>query len=939
VSSFEYNTSGDITRIILPDNGIVVYEWYLDHSLKTVRYPDSGVVEAGYDLFGDVRWIEDAMGNRSGVRYDMLRQVSRTVKNLNGVEKSTEFEYNENGQVTKVTDARGNSTRFDYDKAGNVWKIHYPPTPDFPSGTMEQYDYDPAGNLTTHTDSKGKTTSFLYDPNGRVREVIRADGSSVTYQYDKNGNALKRSDHFPTGAGTGDQWNPVQPDTVTDYQYDSNDRLRFVQCKDATGKILFRHKTEYDFTNAVTDFSDIFGYQYGTGVKYGQGTVIGQTDGVKYDHVYTYGTDAGTPSNPHTKYGGGNIGSQYGEPGYGAAIKYGQGTKSSALHYDNLSRITEYTDFFGNQYHYGYDELTRPAVVQYPNGIITQYGYDAAGRLHNITHKRETGETLRSFTYQYDLNRNITKITNEDGSLTDYVYDDWNRLTRETWKNALGMTTLDIAYSFQTAGSDQYGDTGNICSKIVTRNGGTPETTTFTYDEYNKLTTINHPGNVAETLTYNANGQLTQSTKTGGGGGSETTKYYWNDQGFLTKVLLPSGEPVEYKYDGVGRLVGRKDADGEQIFVQSGWSIMTEQDTEGRRTYYTGSSSQSNNSTEGANFFLFNHRGDTVLITDQTGEVSNELYYEAYGKVTDNTGTPIPANSIPTSTPLPPLFVGAYGIRYDRKTELSYMRFRWYDVNNMRSISSDLLLDINRYSYGKQNPINWFDPFGLYDIIFEGYYPRQEESWVFDRMAETMANDRINAGINVVVNRYDPTMVFITTETDSMAPWRDYTFTPDQAVPWANDRFEKDAAQFPDEELQNIIILSHGSEHGIKLGINANMANLNIRDLKLPKHSSNLKVWVFSCNGSRFASTFYEYFNISAMGANGPTYYISPVSPMWNFQVPNKLFSEKAWPFKEIYPGKSEDVQFIHYPTAMQSIREYILSLFWNITGVFRRDK
>jgi YD repeat-containing protein len=89
VSSFEYNTSGDILKITLPDGNSIGYMWYLDHSIRWVSYPDSGTVEAGYDLFGDVRWIEDAMGNRSGVRYDMLRQVSRTVKNLNGVEKST----------------------------------------------------------------------------------------------------------------------------------------------------------------------------------------------------------------------------------------------------------------------------------------------------------------------------------------------------------------------------------------------------------------------------------------------------------------------------------------------------------------------------------------------------------------------------------------------------------------------------------------------------------------------------------------------------------------------------------------------------------------------------------------------------------------------------------------------------------------------------------
>ena len=145
-------------------------------------------------------------------------------------------------------------------------------------------------------------------------------------------------------------------------------------------------------------------------------------------------------------------------------------------------------------------------MVQYPNGILTEYGYDSKGRLGGITHKRETGEILRSFAYQYDKNMNITKITNEDGSLTDYIYDEWNRLTGEIWKNSLGMTTLDIVYSFQTAGTDQYGDTGNICSKTVTRNGGTAETTTFTYDEYNKLITVQHPGYITETRNQVADG-------------------------------------------------------------------------------------------------------------------------------------------------------------------------------------------------------------------------------------------------------------------------------------------------------------------------------------------------------------------------------------------------------------------------------------------------
>ncbi|MCE1248193.1 MAG: hypothetical protein LWY06_16255 [Firmicutes bacterium] len=169
---------------------------------------------------------------------------------------------------------------------------------------------------------------------------------------------------------------------------------------------------------------------------------------------------------------------------------------------------------------------------------------------------------------------------------------------------------------------------------------------------------------------------------------------------------------MEYKYDGVGRLIGRKDADGKQIFVQSGWNIMTEQDTEGRRTYYTGSSAVKDNSSD-RTYFLFNHRGDTVLVSDQSGSILNELYYEAYGKVTNQTGTPIN----PTlSSSLPPLFVGAYGIRYDRKTELSYMRFRWYNSGFCRFLNSDVLQQLNKYSYTVNNPIVYIDILGQKEL-------------------------------------------------------------------------------------------------------------------------------------------------------------------------------------------------------------------------------
>ena len=782
-----------------------------------------------------------------------------------------------------VTDARGNSTEFHYDKAGNVWKI------DYPDGTSERSFFDGAGNLVEHYDGKDRKTTFQYDENDRLLLVTLHDSSTVRYYYDKNGNVTQRDDHF---ADTN------QKDTSTYYKYDRNNRPIRVSCIDSGGLVLYQHKTVYNFINQVSSFHDLFGPIYGSGVKYAGANIIGEVEGEYYDHIYKYSPADGSGVKP-LKYGSGEerdllYGEDViGEPGeitpgetdIAGRVKYGMGTKSSILRYDHLSRITEYSDYFGNKYYYGYDKYSRLAMVRYPNNIFTEYSFDEAGRLSEISHQRMesdgTRTTLESFSYTYDANGNITRITKADGSYFDYTYDEWNRLTCERWlvSHSGYDSSYKIEYSFTTAGDDQYGDTGNICSKSVTgpwalwwngswnykakvkvtnsgeseltgyqvkivmdtaalisagkmqadcddirvvnedqdteldfwvnpetvntttteiwvevpslavgdtevyiyygnssassasdgdnvfvafddfdsggytdkwtvvsgtwsesggvlvqssganpanikykdgisltdyiletkakKTGGnegflitfragdylpwwnlggwgntksivenidgtevnpdsyttgtwynimikvihsdnryigyvgtgtpteqwdvtdttigqsgnqnatkislatwntqvqydnwrirkytatepsceiinnqtkpttnlpltppTPETTSFVYDDYNKLTGITYPDSATETLTYNNNGQLIKSEKSTG----EVTTYEWNDQGMLTKVILPTGEPVEYYYDGNQRLIGRKDSNGEDLFVQSGWDIIS----------------------------------------------------------------------------------------------------------------------------------------------------------------------------------------------------------------------------------------------------------------------------------------------------------------------------------------------------------------------------
>ena len=194
--------------------------------------------------------------------------------------------------------------------------------------------------------------------------------------------------------------------------------------------------------------------------------------------------------------------------------------------------------------------------------------------------------------------------------------------------------------------------------------------------------------------------------------------------------------------DGNQRITARISTKGVDQFVQSGWDIVTKMDDVGKRTYYTGMSAVSGGSSVSASgsssgssavesedsvkYFHYNHRGDTVLVTDANGEILHNLNYEAYGKPTNNEGIPInPLTLKNTTAPtsgsnnLPNLFVGASGIRYDTKTNLHYMRFRWFSGEQMRFISPDLIMGINRYSYVSGNPVKYFDPMGLWKFDFE----------------------------------------------------------------------------------------------------------------------------------------------------------------------------------------------------------------------------
>ena len=174
---------------------------------------------------------------------------------------------------------------------------------------------------------------------------------------------------------------------------------------------------------------------------------------LNWGQVFKYGKDGAN----NRKYRDGEPAkvAKFGAMKFGTGgIQYASDTGSPSTTYNYETNT--FTDCFGKTYRF--EGGLNKSRTHYPNNTCTEKTFDEYGRLTSITHKKtnktgspeeyNTKTTLESFSYQYDNNRNITKITYANGEYTDYNYDSLNRLTTEERKTETGDRIYKIEYKF-----------------------------------------------------------------------------------------------------------------------------------------------------------------------------------------------------------------------------------------------------------------------------------------------------------------------------------------------------------------------------------------------------------------------------------------------------------------------------------------------------------
>jgi RHS repeat-associated protein len=231
--------------------------------------------------------------------------------------------------------------------------------------------------------------------------------------------------------------------------------------------------------------------------------------------------------------------------------------------------------------------------------------------------------------------------------------------------------------------------------------------TSYSISSFNRLTsrTTMMPS-ATVSYTFDNNGNMTSKNDSSG-------KWYYNYDAEnrlvrATKFGMGSfaSRSVVYQYDALGRRVVRQDKkNGRTEFTLDGLDVIQDRKSNGEVVNYVNGLGIDDKlkvtSGTSSSYFLQDHLGSTVGMSDSQGNITESATYDSFGRViTSNLTTRY-----------------QYTRReYDEYTSLMFYRARFYDPQIGRFISEDPIEfdgGVNWYAYVKNNPILFRDPLGL----------------------------------------------------------------------------------------------------------------------------------------------------------------------------------------------------------------------------------
>ncbi len=695
-TNYNYNLVGEQTSVTDPLGNVTSYTYNGVGNKLTVTTANGGVTSYAYDSFGNVKSITDPNGNTTNYSYNSNNEL---VKTTDALGNTTSYSYDNFGNQTSITDANGNTTTYTYNARNQVSTV---------TNALNQtttYGYNAVGEQTSVTDALNHVTATTYNAEGLVLTATAPNGSVTTYKYDLGGNLLSITD--PVG-------------NITSYSYNADNEL-----VKTTNPLGYATTDAYNAVGQLTGTTDALGRTI-TNQYNKDGNLLTQTD------YNANGTVQDTKS--FTYDANGNV----------LTATNGYGTYTYT--YDKNNNILTQTDPFGLKLTYGYDANNNVTSITDSLGGSTTKVYNSDIQLTSIQYTNGTSQARLDLTYT-NIGQVATMKRYRDTagsqliSQTAYSYDGAGNTTAILHTNASGATIGNYVYSYDNA--------NRLSSETVTENGGSPVTTTYGYDAASQLTSVN-----GTSYTYDANGNRTTSGFSTGTGNELLSDGTWNYKydaagNTILKTNISSGEYWTYTWNDANQLTVAADYQSNGTLIQSVtfqydvfgnrveedvynastqvttvtkfaynangniWADLNASNQLVDRRLFVNVNGQTQpfariDASNNLSWYLTDNLGSIRLITDNTGTVIDQIDYDAWGNITNETN--------PSNGDRYKYAGGQYDTTLGMSLHAQNSTGRWYNASNGNWLNADptgLAAGPNPYDYVGNNPTNANDSTGL----------------------------------------------------------------------------------------------------------------------------------------------------------------------------------------------------------------------------------
>ncbi|KPK45848.1 MAG: hypothetical protein AMK74_02195, partial [Nitrospira bacterium SM23_35] len=554
VLTFNYNSYGLIDSVTGPvtsavDDGIwVMYGYDSNRNLTSVTYADNTGFDYSYSDSNDIHNLtekKDKAGHLINTwGYD---DSDRAVSNFSRDGKGVDIEYSSNTQVD-VIDAYGKEREYLLDDVSGRKRvsaiINGPGGADAFPWTEDKtvsWIYDEDMNLLEVESAGGIISQYLdYDDRRNPGILTLALGTSVertiTYTYHPGMNTpLTRTETSVLGSGV--------KETVWDYD-DDYDSIPNEAPTALLSRIVEKGYTKDRSGTVITyEYISTFTYNSKGQILSIDGPLTGTCDAT----VFAYDTSTGDLLSITRPLIGATTFSDYDAAGQIGSVTDVNGYVKSFA-YDGRGRVTVITNNADSSTStVDYNSAGLPDLKTDEDGVTSSFEYDAIyGRL----------------IYRYD----------HEGNYIAYVYDDQGNLIEKGYYDSADTRTNRKRFLYQDTVHDmpgllfkeinaddtyaQYGYDleGNVVS-VTDPNGNT---TTYVYDDQNRLETVAQPGSVVTSYGYDIHGNIASVTDAEG----HTTVYQYDDMGRLVSTTSSDTGTVTYVYDKAGNPINKTDAMG-----------------------------------------------------------------------------------------------------------------------------------------------------------------------------------------------------------------------------------------------------------------------------------------------------------------------------------------------------------------------------------------